>query len=189
MARLYESVVLSDPLEDEDRFREYIDDAIKTGKVQRYKAYDAETDRQKEARMKKARKELKSFEKSNLKTTDKNADVASLQALIQNRHKPAAATSFLDNLEAKYAGGSSGKKRKAAPELSEAAFAATAARARKARAPSVEKEAEGEEDEEDENEDEEWEWEEEEEKGKGKKKVAARRGGGRTKNPNYGNKW
>lgn len=182
LGKLYESVVLSNPLEDEDRFREYIDDAINTGKVQRYKAYDAETDRQKENRMKKARKELKRFETANLKPTDKNADPTPLQALIQNRHRPAAAASFLENLEAKYASGSAGKKRKAAPEPPEAAFAATATRARKKRAPSVEEEAAGGKDGEDE--DEEWEEEEaERRKEKGKRKAAARKGGGRTKKP------
>lgn len=121
-AGIYESVMLSDPLEDEDRYKEIIDEAISKGEVQAYKAYTNETARAKEARMKAARdegeeameyaKELgvedKLFGKG--KGGKKESSEAALSALIKKNQ--ASRSSFLDQLEAKYAGNSKSSKAK-----------------------------------------------------------------------------
>ena len=49
--------MLSNPLEDEDRFHEIIDKAIEAGEVEGYKAYLKESKSSRDARMKKARRE------------------------------------------------------------------------------------------------------------------------------------
>lgn len=144
---IYESVMLSDPLGDEDRFRLVIDEAIAKGEVQAYKAYTNETARAKEARMKAARdegeealayaKELgvedKLFSKG--KGGKKESSEAALSALIKKNQ--ASRSSFLDQLEAKYAGNGKGTKVKKGRkheveddegEPSEEAFQAAAAR-------------------------------------------------------------
>ncbi|CAL8580323.1 hypothetical protein XPA_006051 [Xanthoria parietina] len=59
---VYEEVMLSNPLEDEDRFHGIIDKAIEAGEVQGYKAYVKETRSSKDARMKKARREAEHAE-------------------------------------------------------------------------------------------------------------------------------
>merc|ERR1712093_308470 len=51
---IYESVMLSDPLEDEDRFRSYIDAAIASGDVKGFKIYTEESEKDKQKRMKRA---------------------------------------------------------------------------------------------------------------------------------------
>ncbi|KAL8952903.1 MAG: hypothetical protein Q9222_001193 [Ikaeria aurantiellina] len=60
---VYEEVMLSNPLEDEDRFRVTIDEAIKAKEVESYKAYTHESKAVKEARMRKAKKEANAAEK------------------------------------------------------------------------------------------------------------------------------
>jgi DnaJ family protein C protein 9 len=124
--RIYGTVMLSDPLEDEDRFRVIIDEAIEKGDVKAHKAYTDESEKAKEKRMKSARREAKEAEEHAKKSGvhDKlfgkkdgkggNSEDA-LAALIQKRQ--AGRSSFLDNLEAKYAAqekkskGKKGKKR------------------------------------------------------------------------------
>ncbi|KAK6536176.1 hypothetical protein TWF281_000422 [Arthrobotrys megalospora] len=59
MDKLFENVMLSDPLADEDRFRKIIDAAIKAGEVEGYTAYVNETKKSKQARKKNAEKESK----------------------------------------------------------------------------------------------------------------------------------
>merc|ERR1711964_765810 len=49
---IYESVMLSDPLEDEDRFRSYIDAAIASGDVKGFKIYTEESEKDKEKKPK-----------------------------------------------------------------------------------------------------------------------------------------
>lgn len=56
---IYEGVMLSDPLEDEERYREWIEEAIEQGGVESYKAFVGESKRQKDSRMKNARREGK----------------------------------------------------------------------------------------------------------------------------------
>jgi DnaJ family protein C protein 9 len=151
MADVYATVMLSDPLEDEDRFRVIIDEAIEKGDVKGFKAYVNETAAAKRARMREAEgeaeeameyaKELgvadKLFGKGK-KGKDSGEDA--LAALIQKRQE--GRSSFLDNLEAKYANkaksarpkGKKGKKRVSEDEdeddgePSEEAFQAAAAR-------------------------------------------------------------
>lgn len=132
---VFRQVMLSNPLHDEDRFRGYIDHAIKDGQVEAYDAYTKETQKQKDHRQAAARKEGKAAEeyakklgkydsifgdgagKSKKKGSRKD-EGPDLAELIQQRQKGRADT-FLDNLEAKYAApkkgtakSQSGKKRK-----------------------------------------------------------------------------
>jgi DnaJ family protein C protein 9 len=119
---IYETVMLSDPLEDEDRFRTIIDDAIAKGEVEAYKAYTKETKKDKTARMKAARKEgeealayareLGVEEKlfGTGKGRKKESCEDALSALIKKNQ--AGRSSFLDQLEAKYAGNSKSSKGK-----------------------------------------------------------------------------
>jgi DnaJ family protein C protein 9 len=56
MTKLYKNVMLSDPAEDEERFRGIIDEAINRGEVQGYKAYTEESERSWRKRVEGARK-------------------------------------------------------------------------------------------------------------------------------------
>ena len=104
--------MLSDPLEDEERFRGYIEEAIKDGEVKAYKAYSEETEKQREARMERARKWAEREEKEakadaekarKAKKAGKKKDEGGLDLLAAMiRSKNATQSSFLDNLEAKY---------------------------------------------------------------------------------------
>ena len=148
---IYSTVMLSDPLEDEDRFRGYIDEAIEKGEVEAFKAYTDETDAAKGRRMKEARREGKEameyakklgvdeklFGKGKGSKEESSEDA--LAALIQKRQ--AGRGNFFADLEAKYAPkpkkpqGKKGKKRASEDEAededgmpSEKAFQAAAAR-------------------------------------------------------------
>ena len=146
---IYETVMLSNPLEDEERFREYIDEAIEGGDVEIYATYKRETKAAKGARMKAAKneareameyaKELGVHDKlfgGKAKKGKKESSEDSLAALIQSRQ--ASRGDFFDSLEAKYGvaekakkGKAKGKKRGSAEveaEPSEEAFQAAAAR-------------------------------------------------------------
>ncbi|KAI4119068.1 MAG: hypothetical protein LQ345_000943 [Seirophora villosa] len=63
MAKVYEEVMLSDPLEDEERFHTMIDQAIDREEVQAYDAFVKESKKSKDARMRKARREAGDAEK------------------------------------------------------------------------------------------------------------------------------
>ena len=160
MDGVYESVMLSDVLEDDDRFRATIDDAIREKTVPAFKAYTKESKKSKRDRVKAARGEANEAEEyaKGLGVHDKlfgagaggsgskrgkkgkpdaEADLAALikknQASRENRQ-----SSFLDNLAAKYAAPSRGKSKKRAviddddeEEPSEEAFQAAAARLKK----------------------------------------------------------
>jgi DnaJ family protein C protein 9 len=117
--------MLSNPLEDEDRLRGYIDDAIKTGEVEAYKSYTNETAKQKEGRMREARNEgeeaMAYAEKLGVKDklfgegskTKKDSGEDALAALIKQRQ--AGRGNFFDHLEEKYGAqksGGSGKTQK-----------------------------------------------------------------------------
>lgn len=121
--QVFREVMLSNPLDDEDRFHEYIDKAIESGEVQSYDAYVNESSTKKEKRHRHAAKEgeeakeyakklgvhddLFGSKKSKAKKNGKMDHEAGLANLIMSKQKHRAAT-FLDDLEAKYAGG--GKK-------------------------------------------------------------------------------
>jgi DnaJ family protein C protein 9 len=155
---IYEVVMLSDPLEDEDRYRAIIDAAIEKGEAKAHAAYTDETKKQKALRMKRAQKSGKEAEElakklgvhdklfGTGKATKKESGQDALAALIQKRQ--AGRGDFFDHLEAKYAapqkgkakgkGNGKGKKRSSADVESEddgmpdeAAFQAAAARLKK----------------------------------------------------------
>ncbi|KAL8705841.1 MAG: hypothetical protein Q9201_001064 [Fulgogasparrea decipioides] len=150
--RVYEEVMLSNPLDDEDRFRGIIDEAIKAGEVEGYNAYIKETKKSKDARMKKARQEAEMAE--NEKKTNKQYQSifggegkggrgTSLAAMIQSRQQERQ-DGFFDRLEAKYGGGGGGaaaadkttgkgRKRKTQDEPSEEAFEKARAKIAKAK--------------------------------------------------------
>jgi DnaJ family protein C protein 9 len=142
--------MLSNCLEDEDRFRGYIDEAIEKGDVKAFKAYTNESEKTKAARMKAARdegeeaeeyaKELGVHDKMFGKGGKSNGEDA-LKALILKKNAVQGA-SLMDRLEAKYGGGSQkstkgkrGKKRNSEEldegEPSEEAFQAAAKRLKK----------------------------------------------------------
>lgn len=145
---IYQTVMLSDLIEDEERFRTIIDAAIAEGEVKAWKAYTGETERQKEARRRGSEREGREAVEHARKigVYDKlfgeekggggNGEDA-LAAMIQKRQ--VGRGSFLESLEAKYAGeskkvkGKKGKKRGSEDEdgdgePSEEAFQAAAAR-------------------------------------------------------------
>ena len=123
--RVYECVMLSDVLEDDERFRGILDEAIAGGEVQGWERYVKESEESKAKRVKRAEKEARLAEKEKLKMEKKAKEKgkgkkggaddgeAGLMALIQGRQKERGA-SFLDRLEAKYkdeeAGQKAGKK-------------------------------------------------------------------------------
>ncbi|KAK5111372.1 hypothetical protein LTR62_005212 [Meristemomyces frigidus] len=145
MPGLYERVMLSDMLEDEERFRVIIDEAIREGAVQGWPKYVDESEKQQRLRLEKERKRRDDFDRQRAKKAEKDAGSAvggkgkskgknntdSLAALIQNNQK-GRAENFLAGLEAKYAaerGGKKGKRGTPAPDEeddgpSEEAFAA-----------------------------------------------------------------
>ncbi|KAI6245203.1 DnaJ subfamily C member 9 [Erysiphe necator] len=106
---IYEVVILSDPLEDEDRFRVIIDQAIKDGEIEAYKSYVNESQNAKKRRINariKEKEELAELAEAVgaealLKPQSEIEGEATLKALIQK--KQAERPSFLDHLEAKYA--------------------------------------------------------------------------------------
>lgn len=118
MDKIYEDVMLSNVLEDDERFRAIIDEAIAGKDVKAFKNYTSESKKSRDARVKTAKgeaveaeeyaKELgvhdKLFNKKGKKSKkDPEADLA---ALIQRNQK--SRSGFFDNLEAKYGGGGGG---------------------------------------------------------------------------------
>lgn len=101
MDRIFENIVFSNVLDDEDRFRAIIDKAIKDGKVEGYEAYTQEPEKQRQARYKLAQKEAKEAEKHHkkLKREKKDKGDNDLAALIQGRQK-SRMDAFISGLEA-----------------------------------------------------------------------------------------
>lgn len=148
MNAIYARVMMSNPLEDEDRFRAIIDRAIENGEVEAYKAYTDESSKSKEARMKNAGREgaeadayaqklgvhdklfgpgPKNGKKNSKKAGSGEDDLA---ALFQQRGK-GRTENFLDNLEKKYSKDTGRKKRGAVDEPSEEAFERMAKRGKR----------------------------------------------------------
>lgn len=155
MERIYEEVMLSDPLEDEERFRKWIDEEIEAGRVEAYAKYAKEGKRGKERRLKAAKREREEAEEyaKELGVHDKlygngeangtpkkkgkkgDEDLGGLAALIQQRNKERSKDFFAD-LEAKYAPKKSKKRKSGIEEVDEPpeeAFERTAKRAKKAK--------------------------------------------------------
>ncbi|KAI1369966.1 DnaJ domain-containing protein [Xylaria arbuscula] len=144
MDAIYESVMLSNVLEDDERFRKVIDDAIASEDVPAFKAYVKETKKSRQARIKAAKNEATEAEEyaKELGVHDKlfgdkkgkkkkGSSEDDLAALIRQNQQ--GRESFLDNLAAKYgaapAKGKKGKKRQVEEsEPSEEAFQAAAAK-------------------------------------------------------------
>lgn len=152
MDKIYETVMLSNVLEDDERFRGIIDEAIAGGDVKAFKKYTNESAKSKEARVKQARgeaaeaeeyaKELGVHDKlfGGKKKKSKKDSEADLAALI--RRNQDNRSSFLDNLAEKYAAKPKGKGRKRVAEEEEEepdeeAFQAAAARLKKPKAKAV----------------------------------------------------
>lgn len=141
MEKLYEDVMLSDMLEDEDRFRAIIRSAIEAGDVEAFRKFTDESEAAREKRMERARKkkakeakeaaqaekemdEDPKSKKNRSKAKKGAGDMSNLAALIQSRQKDRSAD-FLAGLEAKYAGDERGKKgkKRGQDEPSEEVFA------------------------------------------------------------------
>ncbi len=155
MTKIYEVVMHSNMLEDDERFRRLIDEAIENGELLRYKRYTDETEEKRAQRLEKARvraeREAKEAEehakeldlakrgagkrKSGSKSNGKKVE-DDLVALIQQKHANRG-SAFLEELEAKYVNQDQprGKKRthRVNDEPPEEAFAAMAERSKKAK--------------------------------------------------------
>lgn len=155
MDAVYESVMLSNVLEDDERFRGIIDAAIESGDVKAFKKYTGESAAKREARIAEARGEAGEAEeyakelgvhdklfggdkkdkgkgKGKAKGKAKSNGEDALAALIMGRQKERG-DAFLDQLAEKYGAGQSSKKAKKGKHLmedepDEAAFQAAAAR-------------------------------------------------------------
>ncbi|KAH8725021.1 hypothetical protein GQ44DRAFT_739826 [Phaeosphaeriaceae sp. PMI808] len=126
---MYGFIMLSDILEDDDRFRKILDEEIENGNIKSFPAYEKETDTKRKRAKDIERKRREDYDKreaekeeaktanGNMKTKPKPkakkgsaSDMADLAALIQQRQKSRAG-GFFDQLEAKYAPNSRGSKR------------------------------------------------------------------------------
>ena len=115
MNKVFDSVMLSSVLDDEERFREIIDKAIKDGEVEAYPKYVNESEKSIKARRRRAEKEKKEAEalaeeldididgkgegtaksKAKGKKGKKQPDMSDLAALIQ-RNSPSRPTFWID---------------------------------------------------------------------------------------------
>ncbi|KAL8781266.1 MAG: hypothetical protein Q9203_000935 [Teloschistes exilis] len=138
MNKIYQVVMLSNPLDDEQRFQAIITDAISSGQVQSYDAFAKETHKSRDARMETAKRAAREAEDE--KKTNKGyqsifggdgkggrGGTDELAAMIQGRQQDRQ-NGFLERMEAKYGHGGKtasgkGKKRKQdETEPDEAAF-------------------------------------------------------------------
>lgn len=165
MQAIYELVMLSDILEDDDRFRQILDEEIKSGTIEscpayakesdatRQKAKDIERKRREDYEKREAKKEAAAEKagKPKAKSKKKSAnDMGDLAALIQQRQKSRAGN-FFDHLEAKYAPKPRGSKRSTPmDEPPEEAFQATAARKKQKQSCRLKKKAQDDDEDEDE---------------------------------------
>ncbi|KAF2400865.1 DnaJ-domain-containing protein [Trichodelitschia bisporula] len=131
MEAVFEGVMLSDPIVDEERFRGIIDAEIEAKRVEAYDAYAKESKKKRAKRVANAKKEAKEAEEMarELGVADKlygngtkkgkkgEPDMDGLAAIIQQRQQERAGN-FLADLEAKYAPKKRGTKR-AADEFDE----------------------------------------------------------------------
>ena len=119
---VFNEIMFSNPLDDEERFRLYIDQAIAAGETEAYHAYTHETPKKRAARHKAAVNEAKEAgklaeemgvggkgAKDGKKKGGKNDgdDEVDLAMLIQRNQK--SRSSIIDQLEAKYGGGRTSK--------------------------------------------------------------------------------
>ncbi|OCT44300.1 putative J domain-containing protein [Cladophialophora carrionii] len=137
MDAVFESVMCSEVLADEERFRNIIKDAIARGEVEAYDRFTKESKKSREKRKTNAEKEEaeamelarelgvedKLFGKRETGKRSKKGegDDNALKALIQQRQQ-SRAQNFFDDLEAKYGAGPKKGKRKDMDEPPEEAF-------------------------------------------------------------------
>ncbi|KAI0477772.1 DnaJ domain-containing protein [Xylariaceae sp. FL0804] len=147
MDRIYQTVMLSDVLEDDERFRKIIDEAIAREDVPSFKAYTHESQKSKDARIRMAKREGTEAEDyakklgvhDKLFGGKKESSEDDLAALIRRNQqgRQQGQGSFLDNLAAKYGAKSTSKPRKKRSadeaEPSEEAFQAAASRLKKSK--------------------------------------------------------
>ena len=143
MEGVYARVMLANCLEDEERVRGVIDEAVGRGEVEAYEAYVGETERGRERRFKKARREAAEAERheADLGLGGKGkggGGMGDLAALIQQRGG-GRQEAFLEGLERRYAREEKGR----VEEPDEEAFERVAKRGRGKK---VEEEVEVEED-------------------------------------------
>ncbi|KAF9892158.1 hypothetical protein FE257_002564 [Aspergillus nanangensis] len=135
--KVYETVMLCNVMDDDDRFRSVIDTAIANDEVPSFKKYADEPQKKRQQRLKRAQKEAAEAEQASHELDEKKESkgkkkakkggdsLNDLAALIQQRQS-SRAESFFDRLEEKY---NPGMKRGARfDEPPEEAFAANAAR-------------------------------------------------------------
>ncbi len=141
MDAVYEQIMCSNVLDDDERFRTIIDTAIKDESVEAYKKYTKESKTSKKQRVNKAKQEAddamelaeelgvkdKLFGNGRGNGSTKGGEADALAALIQQRQQ-GRAENFFDNLEAKYGGGKQGKRK--GNEPSEEAFQKNTKKAR-----------------------------------------------------------
>ncbi|OCK78356.1 DnaJ domain-containing protein [Lepidopterella palustris CBS 459.81] len=144
MNKIYQVIMLSNPLNDEDRFRAILDAEIEAGNITAHKKYTEESEASRKRRISKARKEAEEADESLKELTAKKNSQArgskskgnsmdDLAALIQQRQKGRESNFFAD-LEAKYAP-KKGKKRSAPDgEPPEEAFQKMGERIKKSKA-------------------------------------------------------
>ncbi|KAF2753986.1 chaperone protein dnaJ 6, partial [Pseudovirgaria hyperparasitica] len=147
--QIYSVIMLSDPLEDEPRFKKWLDEAIKSGQLPDHPKYTKETAKSRKQRMNQAKSEGKEameyakelgvadklFGSGSKKPGGKGSEDA-LAALIQQRQKSRAGN-FLADLEARYAPKPKGSKKRATPctdEPPEEAFQRNATKSKESKA-------------------------------------------------------
>lgn len=150
MDLVYENVMLSNVVDDDERFRNMIEQAIESGEAKAWKSYKQESKVKRRKRLDQARKEAAEAEEladelgvkeklfgkdsaAQSKRGKTGSSEGALATLIQQRQKNRAAT-FFNDLEAKYSGGKKvtrGRKRAAKDEPLEEAFERNAATADK----------------------------------------------------------
>jgi DnaJ homolog subfamily C member 9 len=147
MNAIFETVMLSNPLDDEERFRAIIDSEITEKRVEAYAGYAKETKASKRKRRDEAKREAQEAEemakdmglheklfgngKARTKTKAKEEDMGGLAALIHGRQQERQ-KNFFEDLEKKYAPKGK-KKRQAEDEPPEDAFEKNREKGKKAR--------------------------------------------------------
>ncbi|KAK8169323.1 hypothetical protein IWX90DRAFT_485290 [Phyllosticta citrichinensis] len=139
MNKIYQVVMLSNPLEDEERFRAIIDAAIAEKAIEPERYYTEESERSRQRRLEQAEKQRQEaleegdkIKKKANKKKDAPDSLGDLAAMIQRRQR-GRSSNFLDDLEAKYAPKPKKGNKRQTPmdEPPEEAFERTASRLKK----------------------------------------------------------
>ena len=118
MDKIYQVVMHSNVLEDDERFRMWIDEAIANNEVEPFDKYTKETEKSKQQRIKNAQKQAKEAEKHFEELEEKGKlgkkgksgpEEGDLAFLIQQRQK-GRESKFFEHLEEKYGSDEGGGK-------------------------------------------------------------------------------